>query len=272
MKTKGYAILFALAIIALIGVSCSESINGINDPETVTTDEKSTQMATLLGSGCTFSGTLTETDIAGLMEMREEEKLARDVYAYLYEMYSHIVFGNISKSEDAHTSAILYLINGYGLIDPTPEIVGEFSNEQFTNVYAQLTSEGSTGLIEALQVGALIEETDIADLEKLLETTENEDIVRVYSNLLEVSKSHLRSFTNVLAQLVETYVPQILSEELYQAILAESGNKGKHGNGTNSKGMQKNNSYGQGSSNTGMGYGDSQQNGNRNKNGNGKNS
>ncbi|NQU86831.1 MAG: DUF2202 domain-containing protein, partial [Mariniphaga sp.] len=84
-------------------------------------------------------------------------------------MYGYIVFTNIAKSESAHTSAILYLMNGYGLEYPALTGVGEFSNPLFADLYKQLTEKGSENLVEALKVGAFIEEYDIADLKRLLE-------------------------------------------------------------------------------------------------------
>ncbi len=237
MKTKRFATLFALAGIVLFGVSCSESINGIDEAADLALAEKSTNVTTVPGDSCTFTGILTESDSAGLMEMRKEEKLAHDVYAYFYEKYNYILFRNISRSETAHTSAVLYLINGYGLTDPTPENAGEFYDSQFTDLYEQLTSAGSVSLIEALKAGALIEETDIADLEAQLETTENEDILRVYSHLLAGSKIHLRAFTTALTRLGEAYTPQVLTAEEYQKILGDDSSDSNVSTGTTRPGV-----------------------------------
>ena len=155
------------------------------------------------------------------MEMREEEKLARDVYMKLYEVHGHIVFSNIAKSENAHTSAVLHLINGYGLEDPALPGDGEFSNPLFTDLYTQLTEKGSESLIEALKVGAFVEEYDINDLLHLMEQTKSDNIARVYGNLLRGSEFHIKAFTNVLKFYDVIYSPTILSEELYQEILSK---------------------------------------------------
>ena len=45
---------------------------------------------------------LTDEEIAGLKLMREEEKLARDVYMVLYEQWNLPIFSNIANSEQAH--------------------------------------------------------------------------------------------------------------------------------------------------------------------------
>ena len=220
MKTGNKVFMLALTVITLLFASCSETINSVDEAINFPTEEKSSEV--LQDGCCTFTGTLTEDDIAGLMEMREEEKLARDVYSYFYEMYDYIIFNNISKSESAHTRAVLYLINGYGLTDPTPENIAEFSNPLFSDLYEQLTSAGSATLVDALKTGAFIEEYDIADLQRLIEKTENEDLFRVYGHLLEGSKNHLRAFTTVLKQFGETYTSNVISEDEYQEILNNS--------------------------------------------------
>ena len=50
--------------------------------------------------------------------MREEEKLARDVYLNLFDAWGLTVFENISRSEQQHMDAIEKLIDNYGLEDP----------------------------------------------------------------------------------------------------------------------------------------------------------
>lgn len=213
-----------LAVGSILIVSCSETISQVEETLATADDEKSSEIALLAGDCCTFSGNLTDAEIAGLMEMREEEKLAHDVYASFFETYDYVTFDNISKSESAHTSAVLYLISGYGLEDPATNQAGVFANSMFNDLFASLTEKGSAGLVEALKVGAFIEEYDINDLQIHLEETQNKDLIRVYSNLLRGSKNHLRAFTFALSQQGETYTPTVISENEYLEILEESNN------------------------------------------------
>lgn len=219
MKTIKLITILAVTGLTMLFASCSETLNSLEDSaDLASVDEKSFEIAALCGT-CDFSGTLTEDEIAGLMEMREEEKLAREVYIAFYAKYNYRVFNNISKSENAHTSAVLHLIDGFGLTDPTPVVATEFNNPLFADLYKQLSEKGSASLVEALKVAAFIEEYDIADLQRLLEETENETIKRVYGNLLAGSKNHLRAFTNSLSVLKETYTPTIISADEYLEIL-----------------------------------------------------
>lgn len=222
MKTK---LAFAtLAGLTLLFAACSKTDETIDDVLVTGNEIKSTELVTTPGDSCDFTATLTEDEVAGLLEMREEEKLAHDVYVTFYETYEYIIFNNISKSETAHTSAVLYLINGFGLADPALEGVGEFTSETFQALYPVLIETGNASLVDALKVGALIEETDIADLKLHLETTTNETILRVYGNLLNGSTFHLKAFSAVLARLGETYTPTVLSQEEYDEIISARAN------------------------------------------------
>ncbi|MFV9615984.1 MAG: DUF2202 domain-containing protein, partial [Gammaproteobacteria bacterium] len=50
-----------------------------------------------------------------LVFMREEEKLARDVYLALGTMYpDSVIFGKIDDSEQRHTTAVKAMIENYG--------------------------------------------------------------------------------------------------------------------------------------------------------------
>lgn len=219
MKTSKLFLVLAIALFAF--ASCSENIAGTEEEVAVKaaeTDEKSAEVAALCGI-CDFTGTLTEVEVTSLMLMREEEKFAREVYLAMNTLYNYRVFANIAKSENAHTSAVLYIMKGFGLTDPSPVSATEFSNPMFTDLYAQLTEKGSVSLVEALKVGAFIEEYDIADLQRHLAETENAMVTRVYGNLLRGSKFHLKAFTYALKVQGATYTPTVISEEEYQDII-----------------------------------------------------
>jgi len=140
---------------------------------------------------------LTTDEIEGLEKMREEEKLARDVYKAMEEQWQKKIFSNIVDSEEMHMAAVKMLLDKYGIVDPASPNVGEFSDDEpnkFQTLYDGLVSEGSESLQNALCVGVKIEEMDIADLEDLIAETTNSSIKRVYGNLLAGSKNHLESF------------------------------------------------------------------------------
>lgn len=156
----------------------------------------------------------------GLIRMREEEKLARDVYATLYEVWQKPVFRNISQSEQRHMNAVKGLIDKYGLIDPVIDsTIGVYTDPEFTGLYISLVEQGSASMIDALIVGATIEDLDIKDLQDFLAQTDNEDITAVYENLLKGSRNHLRAFTYLLSLNGETYEAQYITPEELEAII-----------------------------------------------------
>ena len=137
---------------------------------------------------------LSAEEAAALLYMREEEKLARDVYNQLYALWGQPVFQNIAASEQTHTDEIKLLLDRYGLADPALD-PGQFTDANLQALYDQLIAQGSVSLTDALNVGALVEQTDIADLQARLAQTDNADIQLVYNNLMNASYNHLAAFT-----------------------------------------------------------------------------
>ncbi len=85
--------------------------------------------------------------------MREEEKLAHDVYLALADKWSVPVFANISQAESRHTTAVARLIDAFGLADPVGEnAIGKFTDPEFDKLYRDLVQAGSVSLAEAYKV------------------------------------------------------------------------------------------------------------------------
>jgi hypothetical protein len=154
--------------------------------------------------------------------MREEEKLAHDVYNQLDGLWRGYtkVFGNIANSEASHTESVRQLLLRYNLPDPAATLAaGVFQNTTLQSLYTKLVATGSVSLVDGLKVGATIEEIDMIDLNKALLETDNQDIMLVYQNLLKGSRNHLRSFVSNLAKQGITYVPQYMAVADYQVIV-----------------------------------------------------
>lgn len=172
----------------------------------------------------TQKSTLTEKEIAGLIQMREEEKLARDVYTTLGEIWGTRVFSNIASSEQTHTDAIKVLLERYDIKDPvTSNAVGIFTSKTMQDLYNNLTAQGKVSLAEALTVGATIEDLDIHDLDILKSETTKEDILITYNNLQRGSRNHMRAFVKVGG----TYTPKYISQADYVSIINSSQERGR---------------------------------------------
>ncbi len=166
---------------------------------------------------------LNENDIKILKHMREEEKLARDVYDYLYEKYELPIFNNISNAEQVHMDRVLTVLTQNGIKDPASSEVGIFNNIELQQLYYDLIAQGDKSIVDALKVGATIEDVDIYDLMKFTKETNNPSIIRIFENLTCGSRNHMRAFIGLLETYDATYTPKYISTKLYKKIL-----KGKH--------------------------------------------
>jgi hypothetical protein len=171
---------------------------------------------------------LSEVEIADLAFMREEEKMARDVYAELYQHYKErgielIVLANITVSEQKHMDAMLSLLEKYQLGDPAEGLErGEFENTVLAALYENLVSDneanqtvidepaagGKVSPEATFYVGAWIEERDMLDILHAIGNTSRAEIVGVYTSLLCGSREHLRAFVKHLG--ADNYQPQLL--------------------------------------------------------------
>lgn len=157
------------------------------------------------------SSSLTDAEEHHLLFMREEEKLARDVYDQFFIDYGNLIFDNISDSEQNHMDAIKKLLDKYGLEDPILG-VGEFNDKHLQDLYALLMDFATDGT-QALIVGAMIEETDMVDIQHAIEETGKDDINDVYESLMCGSRNHLRAFIKQIESIGVSYKPILLDEE-----------------------------------------------------------
>jgi hypothetical protein len=204
-------------------------------------------------SGTVSASTELETDAvtldvneqAHLVFMREEEKLARDVYLKLGMMYPDSeIFGNIDDSEQTHTTAVKEIIEKYGLEDPnTNDNIGVFTGEDygwyFTEKFNLLVERASISELEAYYVGAFIEELDIMDINQcpkvIVEAdngindvsecgkiyTDKSDVLQLYASLLDGSDGHLAGYVkNIEKHIGEgNYIAQVLPQEQVDEML-----------------------------------------------------
>lgn len=163
---------------------------------------------------------LTEQEKADLLFLREEEKMAFDIYTYAFQLYGLQIFNNISNSEQRHMNSVLNLLDSYGIPDPVGDhVAGEFSNPEIQSLYDELATRVDTSATEALKAGATIEDVDIYDIQRFLSNTNKSDLTVVYNNLACGSKNHLRSFVGLLGG---DYTPQYISQSEYDAIISDS--------------------------------------------------
>ena len=181
----------------------------------------------VVAQASTASQALTNAEVEGLKFMREEEKMARDVYRTLGDRWNLRSFSNINQAEQRHMDQVKTLMQSYGIADPVvSDEVGVFTNPQLAAMYTQLVQRGETSLPEALKVGALIGENDIKDLRDRLNATANPQIKATYGYLLQGSYNHLQAFVRQIERQGGSYTPQVLSQQELTEILAQGHRSG----------------------------------------------
>ncbi len=174
-------------------------------------------------------GELSAEEREGLVFMIEEEKLARDVYRTMHDVWGVRIFQNISYAENRHGLAVQELLERYDIDNPIKDdITGVFVTPEMQKLYDDLIAQGSKSLLDALKVGATIEDMDIYDLQNWIAKTDNEDIKMVYENLLRGSRNHMRAFDKQIKQNGGTYQAQYLTQAEIDEILAGEQEKGNH--------------------------------------------
>ncbi len=206
----------------------------------------------ITGPGLSMSGPRSNTissldtnEQTHLEFMREEEKLARDVYLTLGTLYPNSpVFGKIDDSEQRHTDIVKAKLLQYGVADPnTNDNIGVYTGQDygwyFEEKYKALVELAAVSELDAMYVGAFIEELDMLDISQcpkvIVETdnaiddtplcglvyTDKKDLQEVYYSLLDGSESHLRSYVRNIEAIIGkgNYEAQVLSQTEVDIIL-----------------------------------------------------
>ncbi len=176
------------------------------------------------GNGGTFVA-ITDSEKSDLLFLREEEKLARDVYLYTYDKYGQSISLNISNSEQTHMDRVLSILTKYGVSDPAHPDRGVFNDSLLQSIYNDLISKVDSSLLDGMIVGAIIEDLDIHDIQGFLQRTSKTDLVNLYESLMCGSRNHLRSYYSSITSLNSSYSPQYISQSEFDAIIAGANEK-----------------------------------------------
>ncbi|MFI1770729.1 DUF2202 domain-containing protein [Thalassobellus citreus] len=198
IKTKAILVIVLIFIFAIVN-ACGSDDGSIEDSMLVST--------------------ITDTEQEALLFMLEEEKLARDTYMFLGNLWAINQFYNIQKSEQTHMDAIENLLlqsnTDYNILP-----VGEFANQKLQSLYNQFKIDGAINQANALQIGATIEDLDIVDLQEYIDKNYKTTIISVFESLQCGSRNHLKSFLLAIENAGNTYTPQYLSQDEYSVIIS----------------------------------------------------
>lgn len=192
--------------------------------------------AIIINSGA-FTQVMTDKEKATILRMREEEKMARDVYQLLNEKWDQQVFSHISESEIYHMSQMKLWVDKSDLTDPVTQNHdkrGIFSDQSLQKLYNELTTSGIQSKEAAFRAGAKVEETDILDLKKALAETGNTGLQSTYKYLIHASENHLRAFVRNLKAMNVDYKPVLMDEKEFGEIMKAKGRGMQRGQGDGS--------------------------------------
>ena len=160
---------------------------------------------------------LSQDNKNDLAYMGNEERLAYDVYMNLYDYHGSSInqFYNIaSKSETKHISIVRDLVNKYNLTkddltnlttEPvasksTPQSSlpsGKYDIQAIQDLYDALIAKGQKSTQDALEVGCMVEVTDINDLNEKIahaQASGAQDLVEAFNILRDGSYNHYWAF------------------------------------------------------------------------------
>ncbi len=160
------------------------------------------------------SSVLNDEQKHTLAYMWNEEKLAKDVYLAIYAVNPHTTLYNIAtRAETVHQATVQSLVEAYdlnitNLVDYTTSYSeeelnsmdpGVFAIDEIQSLYDTLYLKGIQSTQDALEVGCMVEVTDINDLDHDIEIVQGaDDIVSAFENLRDGSYSHYWAFDNAL--------------------------------------------------------------------------
>jgi hypothetical protein len=135
---------------------------------------------------------------AQLTEMREEERMARDLYTQLATSSGEAIFTRIAGAEQRHLDAVERLMTSQGM-NPAAvgSTLGRYAVGEVQSAYSRWLSRGRASDQAAFKVGVELETWDIAEL-KAMEVPSGTSGARVVAALLNGSEHHLTAFTKAV--------------------------------------------------------------------------
>lgn len=199
-KNKLYTFIMVFALISTALVISLYLMNNLRQSNNLSSEDSSTILSSNQIDSMADINLQAEAPISkvnkDLQFIAEEEKLAGDVYAFLYDKWGSKVFQNISSSETNHQKLVKNYMTANNVEILSKQEFGQFTNQDLQALYNELTAKGSTSLSEAISVGIYIEQKDIADLSQMIsDNANNPELIDVLNKLLSGSESHLKAFS-----------------------------------------------------------------------------
>ncbi len=205
MENRLKSFLF-MGSVALAMVGCGSSGGAESRTQNATTNNDTTAMAL----DTQILEPLTAEQKYSLSYMWHEEKLAKDLYLELNKLYPSNQLENIANnSEVQHIALVQNLVEQYDInitnianyeINYSSEElnnmpVGKFAVPEIESLYNLLYDKGSLSKQSSLEVGCIVEVTDINDLDKYIAIADtNQALVDTFTLLRAGSYEHYWAF------------------------------------------------------------------------------
>jgi|GEM_PF-719649 len=166
------------------------------------------------------SSGLTDTETSDIMYLQEAQKLERDLYIYLGQQSpGDPLFASLAQSAATLMNADDSILSRYNLTNPEQNAAGQFSNPQIQQLYQLYTGQAGGTVPNALLIAAQSEDQHIASLYAAIGHTTNADLKFIYSQQLAFASNNLRAISQQLGGYGQSYTPQYLSQDAYNAIV-----------------------------------------------------
>lgn len=255
MKTKIFATAL-LGLFALVSCNKSDDFTPTNDAPlailSVDADGVSTLTRANVAPVLGVTAPLSADEIEFLFAIREDEKVARDLYTSFSALYpASVQIAKIKTAEDSHIACIEAVLDYYEISYPAMTATGVFEDAERQALYNDLVDKSAT-LLETFGTMAVIEEETVLAYKSVQSEITNENISLVVANMIKASSNHLKAAVRQITALGGSYTPSYLSAEEFDAIINSSfqnGNKygqlnGQGGKGGNTNAQKGNQSQG----------------------------
>src|SRR6476620_4362177 len=166
--------------------------------------------------------TLSPAETKALINLHDNQKLSLFVYDSLYAIWGINPFGNIRSAESQHVNFLDDVADNYALELETNEpgnSAATFTTPQAETIYQESISKGSLSVVDALKMGARLEEMSLQVLHNAKAVTIKSDLLHTFDILAMGSKNNLQAFNRRLKMYGITYEPGFLEQKDFRNII-----------------------------------------------------
>lgn len=167
------------------------------------------------------SGISTDEQKA-LVQIFEQEKLARDVYSQIGEKFGIKILKNAAIGKQKQMSLILDFMTLNQVAVAFDDAQGVFKSPELRENYSAFLTEGLGSLNNAFRVGAKMEDYNIYHIDKILATQTTGKLVLLLSKLSCSAGNELKTQVNMLVGNGEMFMPDYISVKLYRSIMHDN--------------------------------------------------